>query len=250
MKTMFMKKIFLLGLMLASSIGLSAQDLNVCTKAFGEYGEVTVIKPTIANLLTLLSMSSDEFEAVMRKNKYDGRKMSDEYLAYWNGSNDNFAYAKAVNAFLYNTKKKEVHFSVSNEMVYPQGSIMALYDALKPYYKETLPGDGGRMGNAPGPRPGGPRLGDRPGDNARPEGNAQSGDNAQPGNQAQPEAGARPEGGFRPGDGPGRRGRRGLGGFGGRSRTDVYEVKNDSGTYIFSIGAFPRFFYVVVSKEE
>lgn len=241
-----MKKMLLLGLMLTASIGLSAQDLNVCTKAFGEYGEVTVIKPTIANLLTLLSMSGDEFEAVMRKNKYDGRKMSDEYLAYWNGSNDNFAYAKAVNAFLYNTKKKEVHFSVSNEMVYPQGSIMALYDALKPYYKETLPGDGGRMGNAPGPRPGG----GRPGDNARPDGNAQSGDNAQPGNQAQPEAGARPGGGFRPGDGPGRRGRRGLGGLGGRSRTDVYEVKNDSGTYIFSIGAFPRFFYVVVSKEE
>ncbi|MBO4672917.1 MAG: hypothetical protein J5616_01005 [Bacteroidaceae bacterium] len=203
-----MKKMLLLGLMLAASIGLSAQDLNVCTKDYGEFGSVTVIKPTIANLLTLLSLDSEQFEAVMRKNQYEGSKMSDDYLAYWNGSNDNFAYAKAVNAFLYNLKKKEVHFSVSTEMVYPQGSIVALYKALKPYYKETLPGDGGRMGNAPGPRP---------------------------------------DEGARPGARPDRPGRRGLK---GRSRTDIYEVKDDTGTYIFSIGSFPRFFYVVVNKEE
>ena len=222
-----MKKMLLLGLMLAASIGLSAQDLNVCTKDYGEFGSVTVIKPTIANLLTLLSLDSEQFEAVMRKNQYEGHKMSDDYLAYWNGSNDNFAYAKAVNAFLYNLKKKEVHFSVSNEMVYPQGSIIALYQALKPYYKETLPGDGGRMGNAPGPRPGGaPGMGNPPG--ARPDG-------------AQMDS--------IPGPRPDRR-IRGRRGFGGRSRTDVYEVKDDTGTYIFSIGSFPRFFYVVVNKEE
>lgn len=231
-----MKKMLLLGLMLVANIGLNAQDLNVCTKDYGEFGSVTVIKPTIANLLTLLSLNSEQFEAVMKKNQYEGRKMSDDYLAYWNGSNDNFAYAKAVNAFLYNLKKKEVHFSVSNEMVYPQGSIMALYQALKPYYKETLPGDGGRMGNAPGPRPeGAPGMGTPPG--------------ARPGAQMDSIPRPRPGADNAPGPRPDRRARdrRGLG---GRSRTDIYEVKDDTGTYIFSIGAFPRFFYVVVNKEE
>jgi hypothetical protein len=42
----------------------------------------------------------------------------------------------------------------------------------------------------------------------------------------------------------------GRGGAFGRNRTDTFEVKNDDGTiYTFSIGAFPRFFYVTASKK-
>ena len=55
------------------------------------------------------------------------------------------------------------------------------------------------------------------------------------------------------GFGRGRGGNRGGFGHGlGRSRTDTFEVKDEQSgeTYTFSIGAFPRFFYVTVSKKK
>ncbi|MBR1667624.1 MAG: hypothetical protein IJ693_05005 [Bacteroidaceae bacterium] len=201
-----MKKLFFLLMLLAAGMNAKAQQLDVSVKTYGEGGAVTVIKPTIANLLTLLSFNEAQFEQVMKDNHYEGRKMGDDYIAYWNGSNDNFAYAKCVNAFLYNLKEKEVHFSVGTEMVYPQGSIASLYHELRPYYKETTYENRSQFGRGPGQR--GPE-------------------------------GRRP-------DGRGPRGR----GFGGGSRTDVYELSDDGGTYTISIGAYPRFFYIVVGKEK
>ena len=210
-----------------------AQQLDVCTKPYGDDGsEITVIKPTIANFLQLLSMNEEQFKAVMEANKYSTQMPRGNFISYWNGSPDNFQYAKCVNSFLLNKETKEVHFAVGNDMIYPQGAIMALYRDLQPYRKVE----------AENARPGFPTP-----------------PAAQPGQVTPPTV--RPGEGFgqdpRPGARPGRnRMGRGRGGFGrggafGRTRTDTFEVKSDDGTiYTFSIGAFPRFFYVTASKKE
>lgn len=221
-----MKKLVFLFMMLVMGMYAQAQQLDVCTKSYGEEGnEITVIKPTVANFLMLLSMNEEQFKAAMEANKYSTQMPRSNFISYWNGSNDNFAYAKCVNSFLYNKETKEVHFAVGNDMIYPQGSVMALYRELQPY-----------------------RVAEP--ENAQPE-------NAQPGIPTPPNA--RPGAGFGPGPragaGPRRGMGRGRGGFGrggafGRTRTDTFEVKSDDGTiYTFSIGAFPRFFYVTASKK-
>ena len=220
-------------MMLAMGLYAQAQQLDVCTKPYGDDGsEITVIKPTIANFLQLLSMNEEQFKAVMEANKYSTQMPRGNFISYWNGSPDNFQYAKCVNSFLLNKETKEVHFAVGNDMIYPQGAIMALYRDLQPYRKEGA-------------------------DNARP--GFPTPPAAQPGQVTPPTV--RPGEGFgqdpRPGARPGRnRMGRGRGGFGrggafGRTRTDTFEVKSDDGTiYTFSIGAFPRFFYVTASKKE
>ena len=54
---MLMKKLFFLCAMLAVGLYVQAQQLEVCTKPYGNDGsEMTVIKPTVANFLTLLAM--------------------------------------------------------------------------------------------------------------------------------------------------------------------------------------------------
>ena len=220
-------------MMLAMGLYAQAQQLDVCTKPYGDDGsEITVIKPTVANFLLLLSMNEEQFKAVMEANKYSTQMPRDNFISYWNGNPDNFQFAKCVNSFLLNKETKEVHFAVGNDMIYPQGSIMALYRELQPYRKEE----------AENARPGFPTP-----------------PAAQPGQVTPPTV--RPGEGFgqdpRPGARPGRnRMGRGRGGFGrggafGRTRTDTFEVKSDDGTiYTFSIGAFPRFFYVTASKKE
>ena len=228
-----MKKLSFLFMMLAMGLYAQAQQLDVCTKPYGDDGsEITVIKPTIANFLQLLSMNEEQFKAVMEANKYSTQMPRGNFISYWNGSPDNFQYAKCVNSFLLNKETKEVHFAVGNDMIYPQGAIMALYRDLQPYRKVE----------AENARPGFPTP-----------------PAAQPGQVTPPTV--RPGEGFgqdpRPGARPGRnRMGRGRGGFGrggafGRTRTDTFEVKSDDGTiYTFSIGAFPRFFYVTASKKE
>ena len=247
-----MKKLFFLFIMLATGIYTQAQQLDVCTKPYGDDGsEITVIKPTVANFLQMLSMTEDQFKAVMEANKYSTQMPRGNFITYWNGSPDNFQYAKCVNSYLYNKEAKEVHFMVSNDMIYPQGSVMQLYRDLRPYQvREPRPGFG------PGPQGFGPQ--NRP-QNVPQSGNTPQNGNAHPGNVPQNGQQVTPPGPGRPGA-PGQgfgRGRRGgnRGGFGrglGRSRTDTFEVKDEQSgeTYIFSIGAFPRFFYVTVSKKK
>ena len=238
-----MKKLTFLFMMLAMGLYAQAQQLDVCTKPYGDDGsEITVIKPTIANFLQLLSMNEEQFKAVMEANKYSTQMPRGNFISYWNGSPDNFQYAKCVNSFLLNKETKEVHFAVGNDMIYPQGAIMALYRDLQPYRKVE----------AENARPGFPTPpAAQPGQVTPPA--------AQPGQVTPPTV--RPGEGFgqdpRPGARPGRnRMGRGRGGFGrggafGRTRTDTFEVKSEDGTiYTFSIGAFPRFFYVTASKKE
>jgi len=240
-----MKKLFFLFMMLAMGMYAQAQQLDVCTKPYGEEGnEITVIKPTVANFLMLLSMDENQFKAVMEANKYGTQMPRGNFISYWNGSPDNFQYAKCVNSFLYNKETKEVHFTVGNDMIYPQGSLMQLYRDLQPYQVRN---------EAPrGPRAGAPQIGGPQGNVPQvgaPQGNA-------PQNGAQPT----PPGPGRPGApgagfGRGRRGA-GRGGFGrntfGRNRTDTFEVKDEESgnTYTFTIAAFPRFFYVTASKKK
>lgn len=240
---MLMKKLIFSFMMLAMGLYAQAQQLDVCTKPYGDDGsEITVIKPTVANFLLLLSMNEEQFKAVMEANKYSTQMPRGNFISYWNGNPDNFQFAKCVNSFLLNKETKEVHFAVGNDMIYPQGSIMALYRELQPYRKEGA--DNARPGFPTPPTA-------QPGQATPPT--------AQPGQATPPTA--RPGEGFgqgpRPGAGP-RRGRmgRGRGGMGrggalGRTRTDTFEVKSDDGSvYTFSIGAFPRFFYVTAKKQE
>lgn len=242
-----MKKLLFLIMMLAVGVYAQAQQLDVCTKPYGEEGnEVIVIKPTVANFLQLLSMNEEQFKAVMEANKYGPQMPRGNFIAYWNGSNDNFAYAKCVNSFMYNKETKEVHFTVGNDMIYPQGTIMQLYRDLRPYQvRDEAQQDAPRPGvPQPGvPQPGVPRAGvPQPGA-------------PQTGAQSTPQ-GNRP-GGSAPAFGRGRRAPnrglfgRGRGGF-DRPRTDTYEVKDEKSgdVYTFSIAAFPRFFYVTASKKK
>lgn len=130
-----MKKMMFL-LALALGLHLQAQELDVCTKPYGEEQEIIVIKPTIANFVTMLSMSGEQFKTALEKYSYINQEFGGDLLAYWNGSHENFSSAKCVNAFLYQESKKELHFVVGREMVYPQGSIMSLMRDLRPYFKE------------------------------------------------------------------------------------------------------------------
>ena len=60
---MLMKKLFFLFMMLAMGMYAQAQQLDVCTKPYGDDGsEITVIKPTVANFLQLLSMTEEQFK--------------------------------------------------------------------------------------------------------------------------------------------------------------------------------------------
>lgn len=208
-----MKKIFLLIAVLAMASFARAQQVDVCTKTYDGGSEMIVIKPTVENLVKLLAMDEKQFKAAMQKFKYVGQVEDGNVIAYWNGTNDNFAYAKCVNSFLLNKQTGEVHFAVGRDMVYPQGSVMALYRDLAPYHVD-MPQPQGTPGRQAAPAQGGAE-------------------------QAAPGQG-----------GSGRRGRRGFGrgAFGG-PRTETYVVKEDSVTYTFSIGAFPQFFYVSAKKE-
>ena len=61
-----MKKLFFLCAMLAVGLYVQAQQLEVCTKPYGNDGsEMTVIKPTVANFLTLLAMNEEQFKEFM-----------------------------------------------------------------------------------------------------------------------------------------------------------------------------------------
>lgn len=248
-----MKKLFFSFMMLAMGFYAQAQQLDVCTKPYGDNGsEVTVIKPTVANFLQLLSMNEEQFKAVMEANKYGPQMPRGNAISYWNGGPDNFQFAKCVNSFIYNRDTKEVHFAVGNDMIYPQGSLMALYRELQPYRKEGA--ENARLGfpTPPAAQPGQvtpPTV--QPGQATPPT--------AQPGQVTPPTA--RPGAGFgqgpRQGAGPGRnrmgrgRGGMGRGGAFGRARTDTFEVKNDDGSiYTFTITANPRFFYVTAKKQE
>ena len=123
-----MKKLFFLCAMLAVGLYVQAQQLEVCTKPYGNDGsEMTVIKPTVANFLTLLAMNEEQFKTVMEANHYSLQMPRGNIISYWNGSPDNFAYAKCVNSYLYNSETHEIHFAVGNDMIYPQGSLMQLY---------------------------------------------------------------------------------------------------------------------------
>lgn len=135
------KMVFLLAL--ALGLHLQAQELDVCTKPYGEEQEIVVIKPTVANFLTLLSLTEEQFQNVMEDNSYINQEWGGRFLAYWNGSHENFSQAKCVNAFLYNRAENEVHFVVGREMIYPQGSIISLVRDLRPYFKGVEPAEQG-----------------------------------------------------------------------------------------------------------
>lgn len=136
-----MRKVMFLFAMLLG-LHLQAQELDVCTKPYGEEQEIIVIKPTVANFVAMLSMDAEQFKATLEKYSYINQDLGGDFLAYWNGSHENFSSAKCVNAFLYQEGNKELHFVVGREMVYPQGSIMSLMRDLRPHFKEMQRDEG------------------------------------------------------------------------------------------------------------
>jgi hypothetical protein len=78
-----MKKLFFLFMMLAMGMYAQAQQLDVCTKPYGDDGsEITVIKPTVANFLQLLSMTEEQFKAAMEANKYSTQMPRSNFISY------------------------------------------------------------------------------------------------------------------------------------------------------------------------
>lgn len=132
-----MKKVFALMLFaLQMSLSVVAQTLDVCYKPY-EGHSMTVIKPTINNFISLLSLSETQFESTMKRYKYFEENSSGKYRSFWNGSLDNFTYAMCVNTFSFNVMQNEIRFMVSHDMIYPSDAITSLYRGLKPYFQTS-----------------------------------------------------------------------------------------------------------------
>ena len=112
----------------------NAQTLEVVHKPYGSGYSMIVIKPTIDNFIKLVNMSELQFVQTMRNYQYFSTDDDGKYVSYWNGSIDNFAYAKCVNTFLYNIMRKEIRCFVPMDMIYPQGIIQDLYRTLRQYH--------------------------------------------------------------------------------------------------------------------
>ena len=132
-----MKKLLVLLLLIFSFNSANSQNLNVEYKSYGGGYSIAVIQPTIENFILLLSLDENQFENEMKQYKYFEDNSGGKYRAFWNGSLDNFAYAKCVNTFNFNVMRNEIRFMVDAEMVYPENSITNLYRDLKPYYKDS-----------------------------------------------------------------------------------------------------------------
>ena len=132
-----MKKIITLILfVILSSLKIESQTLDICYKPYGGHSMV-VIKPTIENFITLLSLNETQFVSTMKRYKYFEENSSGKYRSFWNGSLDNFTYAMCVNTYSFNVIQNEVRFMVSHDMVYPADAMTSLYRGLKPYFKTS-----------------------------------------------------------------------------------------------------------------
>ena len=129
-----MKRNLLLVLLCMAFNFVHAQGLDITTKDY-DGGSIMVIKPSISTFITLLNYNEAQFRAAMERCQYSDQPPRGPFITYWNGSNDNFAFAKSVNTYLYNKETSEVHFAVGTNLIYPQGSIAALYHELRPFEK-------------------------------------------------------------------------------------------------------------------
>lgn len=138
-----MRKLLLLMLFaLQVTFASMAQTLDVCYKPYGGHS-MAVIKPTIENFITLLSLNEYQFESTMNRYKYFEENSSGKYRSFWNGSLDNFTYANCVNTYCFNVMQNEIRFMVSHDMVYPSDAITSLYRGLKPYFQTSGVGTDG-----------------------------------------------------------------------------------------------------------
>lgn len=117
-------------------LNIEAQTLDVCYKPY-EGRSMTVIKPSINNFISLLSLNETQFISTMKRYKYFEENSSGKYRSFWNGSLDNFTYAMCVNTYSFNVMQNEVRFMVSHDMVYPADAMTSLYRGLKPYFKTS-----------------------------------------------------------------------------------------------------------------
>ena len=129
-------------LALQMSLSAVAQTLDVCYKPYEGYS-MPVIKPTVENFISLLSLNENQFENIMRRYKYLEENSSGKYRVFWNGSLDNFTYAKCVNTYCFNVMRNEIRFMVASDMVYPADAMTSLYRSLKPYFKASRAGADG-----------------------------------------------------------------------------------------------------------
>lgn len=111
-----------------------AQSLITSSKPYGDGYSITVIQPTIDNLIQLRDMSESQFIAAMKANKYFLIDETANPIGYWNGSIDNFAYAFVVNSFYRDILSGEIEYMVKKEHIYPQSSMTDFIRSLRPYY--------------------------------------------------------------------------------------------------------------------
>ena len=139
-----MKK-FIALLFVLVSINSYAQTLDVAYKSYGSdnYYTMTVIKPTVMNFITLLSLDEASFVSVMKKYKYFEEDNGGKYRTFGNGSLDNYAYAHCANSYSYSMTRDEIRFFVAKEMIYPSTAMTDLYRELRPYYKDSKPNEQG-----------------------------------------------------------------------------------------------------------
>jgi hypothetical protein len=138
-----MKKIFFSLLFLDFCLFAGAQTLEISSKPYGPKYFMTVIKPTVNNFITLLSLNESQFEILMDRYKYERLDGGGRYLSFWNGNVDNFAFAKCVNTFSYSEIRDEIRFSVNYDMIYPSDAMTSLFRELRPYFKNETSGDNG-----------------------------------------------------------------------------------------------------------
>ena len=113
-----------------------AQNLSYESKPYGHGYHINVIQPTIDNFIKLCDMNASQFISAMKYYDYfEMDNSSYECIDYWNGSIDNFAFAKAVNSFS-RTINGWIIYMGDKEYMFPNDSFSDFLSQLSPYYYE------------------------------------------------------------------------------------------------------------------
>lgn len=141
-----MKKVILLVSLILCSINVMAQySLDVHKKTIGGEYSITVIPPTLKNLMTLVNCTSTEFKSLMSGNRYYiNSEASGKNLVYDNDSLTAYMHNNGgvgITTIIYESYNSAVWINGLQKHMYPQSSVPDLYEELKPYYTKTENGN-------------------------------------------------------------------------------------------------------------
>lgn len=118
------------------AISSSAQGLQYDVKNYGHGYSLKIIEPTIDNFILLCDMTESNFVYSLKSMGYFlNPDSSSPAPDYWNGSIDNFAYAKAINSFSRYPNGWIVYWG-EKQYQYPSNSFSNFLSELSPYYYE------------------------------------------------------------------------------------------------------------------